>query len=242
MNLDWMFDQMAKEKINIAIDGYSSCGKSTLAKWIAKELHYKYIDTGAMYRAVTLAFMRAGVWNQGDLNEEIARNTLQTTEVNFVHNSEVGKSETYLNGENVEKEIRTLSVAKLVSKVSALLMVRTKLAALQKEMALEKGVVMDGRDIGTVIMPEAELKLFVQSNKEVRATRRYLELKERGEEISLDEVRNNIEERDILDTTRKENPLTQADDAIVLDNSDMTIQEQNQYVLELVQQILVEQS
>lgn len=213
-------------KINIAIDGYSSTGKSTIAKQLAKALGYIYVDTGAMYRAVTLYAMRHGLI--GETEEELKRLVTHLPKINlqFVHNADLGFSEMYLNGENVEKEIRALPVSKQVSKVATLEAVRKKLVAMQQEMGKRKGVVMDGRDIGTVVFPDAEFKIFMTASPETRAFRRYKELLEKGEKVTYDEVLVNVRYRDAIDSNRKFSPLKKAESAIEFDNSDMGLEEQ----------------
>ena len=220
------------KKIVIAIDGHSSSGKSTMAKDLAREIGYTYIDTGAMYRAVTLYCLRQG-WFEGDtLREEALRAVIDDLEITFHFNPSTGRADTYLNGEDVEQEIRTMAVAEKVSLVAALGFVRKALVAKQQAMGKEKGVVMDGRDIGTVVFPDAELKLFVTASQEVRARRRMEELRAKGTPVSFEEVLENVRKRDYLDSTRTEGPLRLADDALVLDNSDMTLAEQKAWVLE----------
>ena len=223
-----------QKKLVIAIDGYSSCGKSTIAKDLAKVLNYIYIDTGAMYRAVTLYAMRNGIIKDGKIDVEKLHDSLSGIKVSFRKNPETGLNETYLNGENVEKEIRRMDVSSNVSLISAIKEVREYLVELQREMAQQGGVVMDGRDIGTVVLPDADLKIFMTAKPEVRAERRYKELQAKGENVSFEEIMKNLEERDHLDTTRKESPLRQADDAIVLDNSNMTPQEQLDWIVDIV--------
>jgi cytidylate kinase len=223
-----------QKKLVIAIDGYSSCGKSTIAKDLAKVLNYIYIDTGAMYRAVTLYAMRNGIIKDGKIDVEKLHDSLSGIKVSFRKNPETGLNETYLNGENVEKEIRRMDVSSNVSLISAIKEVREYLVELQRDMAHQGGVVMDGRDIGTVVLPDADLKIFMTAKPEVRAERRYKELQSKGENVSFEEIMKNLEERDHLDTTRKESPLRQADDAIVLDNSNMTPQEQLDWIVDIV--------
>ncbi len=223
-----------RKKLVIAIDGYSSCGKSTIARDLAKVLNYIYIDTGAMYRAVTLYAMKNGILAEGEMDLEKLKSSLPEINITFKQNPETKLNETYLNGKNVEKEIRRMDVSNNVSRVSTIKEVREYLVKLQREMAKQGGVVMDGRDIGTVVLPDADLKIFMTAKPEVRAERRFKELQAKGEEVSFDEIVKNIEERDHLDTTRKESPLRQADDAIVLDNSNMTPDEQLQWIVDLV--------
>lgn len=217
-------------KIVVAVDGYSSCGKSTMAKALAKYAGYAYIDTGAMYRAIGLYATRKGFVNDGELDKDAIIGALDEIEIFFKPNAE-GKNETYLNGENVEGEIRTLDAAIAASKVSEIKEVRAALVRQQQKMGEGKCVVMDGRDIGTVVFPNAELKIFVTASSDVRAKRRYDELVAKGDAPeSLEKVKKDIEERDLRDTTRKESPLIQAADAVVLDNSDMTLEEQFEWL------------
>lgn len=213
------------KKITIAIDGTSSTGKSTLAKLIAKELGYVYVDTGAMYRTVALFAMRNNLVSGDTVNKEELITRLDQIKTSFVYNPDLGFSEAYLNGENVEKEIRTLEVSNYVSKVASISEVRQKLVEIQQEMGVNKGVVMDGRDIGTVVFPNAEVKLFVTASAEIRAKRRFLELEEKGTPENFDDVLKNIQERDDLDINRKDSPLVAAADAITIDNSNMTREE-----------------
>lgn len=218
--------------ITIAIDGHSSCGKSTMAKDLAKEIGYIYIDTGAMYRSVTLFALRNGLITAAGINEEALRQSMPDIMITFRLNEETGRPDTYLNGVCVEKEIRTMEVSKWVSPIATLGFVREAMVDMQRLMGEAKGVIMDGRDIGTVVFPDAELKVFVTASADVRAQRRYDELTAKGEACSLDEIRANIIERDRIDSTRAISPLRQADDAIVLDNSNMTIPEQKAWLLE----------
>lgn len=219
------------KKIVIAVDGFSSCGKSTMAKDLAKEIGYIYIDSGAMYRAVTLYCIRQGLYCDGKIDEERLKSQLDQICISFRFNPETGRPDTYLNNVNVEKEIRGMEVANRVSPVAALGFVRHAMVAKQQEMGAAKGIVMDGRDIGTVVFPDAELKLFVTASPEVRAQRRVDELAAKGEVASFDEVLENVKMRDHIDSTRKESPLCQAADALVLDNSHMTIAEQKAWLL-----------
>tara|TARA_B100000768_G_scaffold73613_1_gene70523 strand:+ start:1101 stop:1790 length:690 start_codon:yes stop_codon:yes gene_type:complete len=223
------------KKITIAIDGFSSTGKSTIAKQLANQLGYIYVDTGAMYRAVTLFAMQTNIVNDTFLKKNELVTQLKNISLAFKFNTEFGFAQMYLNDVNVEKEIRNLEVSKLVSKVSAISEVRKKLVAEQQLMGANKGIVMDGRDIGTVVFPEAELKLFMTASPNKRATRRYEELIERGDDINYDEILHNVVERDRLDSTRKDSPLIKADDAIEIDNSDMTLKEQFEIIFKLVQ-------
>lgn len=214
------------QKIAIAIDGFSSTGKSTLAKQLAKALGYKYIDTGAMYRAVTLFALRNGFIGDGKEDLEPLVKLLPKIKLDFVPNEALGFSEMYLNGENVEKEIRTLDVSNYVSRIAEIEEVRHMLVQMQKEMGKKKGIVMDGRDIGTVVFPEAELKVFMTASPQARATRRYKELLDRGEQVAYEEVLENVQKRDYIDSHREFSPLRKADDAIEFDNSDMGLVEQ----------------
>ena len=221
-----------EKKIVIAIDGYSSCGKSTFAKVIAKELNYIYIDSGAMYRAITLFSLRKGLINKNIIDEAQLQSNINNISIEFRVNTDKTKKELFLNGENVEEEIRGLEVANNVSAISAIKFVRTRMVELQRQMGTLKGVVMDGRDIGTAVFPNAELKIFMTADPMVRAKRRYDELTAKGQHVSLDEIKKNIEQRDLMDTTRKESPLEKADDALILDNSYMTPEEQMVWVRE----------
>ena len=219
-----------EKKIIIAIDGHSSSGKSTMAKDLAREIGYIYIDTGAMYRAVTLYCLRKG-YIQGDkIQEEALKADLDKMDISFRYNAETGRPDTYLNGEKVEKEIRSMDVADKVSLIAALGFVRRAMVAKQQEMGKAKGIVMDGRDIGTVVFPDAELKVFVTASPEVRARRRLEELQAKGEQTTYEEVLANVKKRDYIDSTREESPLRQAPDALVLDNSEMTIPEQKKWL------------
>ena len=219
------------KKITIAIDGYSSTGKSTIAKQLAKALGYIYVDTGAMYRAVTLYAMRNGFVTEDKSDIDGLVNSLPDINLNFVYSDSVGFAEMYLNEENVEREIRTMEVSKLVSKVATIEEVRKKLVLIQKAMGLEKGIVMDGRDIGTVVFPNAELKIFMTASPEKRATRRYKELLDKGENVNYEEVLKNVEHRDYIDAHREISPLKKAEDAINFDNSDMGLEEQFSRIL-----------
>ena len=222
-------------KITIAIDGFSSTGKSTVAKQLAKELGYIYVDTGAMYRAVALYAIQNNYINEGDINVDKLIESLDKINIDFKYNAQLGFSEVYLNGVNVETEIRGMEVSSYVSKVASISAVRQKLVALQQEMGKAKGIVMDGRDIGTVVFPNAELKLFMTASAETRAQRRFDELQAKGNtEVSYKEVYNNVVERDTLDTTRTDSPLEIAKDAIEIDNSDLSREEQFNKILSLV--------
>lgn len=214
------------EKIIIAIDGHSSCGKSTFAKMIAKKLGYAFIDTGAMYRAVTLFALNNGYISNSECLEDKIIANLDKLNINFVYNPEKGKSDTYLNGVCVEDEIRTINVSNFVSKISAIKQVRELLVRLQQAMGEEKAIVMDGRDIGTTVFPNAEIKLFMTASVDVRAERRFKELTLKGDNVTLEEIKSNVESRDLQDENRAESPLRKADDAIVLDNSFMSLDEQ----------------
>ena len=218
--------------ITIAIDGHSSCGKSTMAKDLAKEIGYIYIDTGAMYRAVTLFALQNGLITDAGIDEEGLRQRMPEIMITFHLNEETGRPDTYLNGVCVEREIRTMEVSNFVSPIATLGFVREAMVDLQRLMGEAKGVIMDGRDIGTVVFPDAELKVFVTASADVRARRRYDELTAKGEKCSYDEILANVIERDRIDSTRAISPLRQAEDAVVLDNSNMTIPEQKAWLLE----------
>lgn len=220
------------KKIAIAIDGHSSSGKSTMAKELAQEIGYVYIDTGAMYRAVTLYALRQGYIQGNSINEKALEADMPRLSITFQSNPGTGKSDTFLNGEDVEKEIRGMEVANKVSLVASLGFVRKAMVAQQQAMGKEKGIVMDGRDIGTVVFPHAELKLFITASPEVRAQRRVDELLAKGEKVSYEEVLENVKKRDFIDSTREESPLRKADDAIVLDNSNMSRAEQKTWLRE----------
>lgn len=221
------------KKIVIAIDGFSSCGKSTMAKDLAREVGYIYVDTGAMYRAVTLFAMRNDVFDaEGNIDETRLKALLPDVKLTFQLNNETKLPEVCLNGENVERYIRTLEVSQHVSPIAALPFVREKLVEQQQAMGNEKGIVMDGRDIGTVVFPNAELKIFVTASAEIRAQRRFKELETKGMPADFDEILQNVEQRDYIDTHRKTSPLRQADDALVLDNSHLTITEQKVWLME----------
>ena len=220
------------KKITIAIDGYSSCGKSTMAKDLAKEVGYIYVDTGAMYRSVTLYAIRHQLFNaDGSVKTEELEKEMPNIQISFKLNAEPGTPDCYLNGEYVEKEIRSLEVSSHVSPIAAVGFVRKALVEQQQAMGKEKGIVMDGRDIGTTVFPDAELKIFVTASSQVRAQRRYDELNAKGMPADFDAILKNVEERDYIDTHREVSPLKQAEDAIVLDNSNMTIAEQKEWLL-----------
>ena len=219
------------KKITIAIDGYSSCGKSTMAKDLARSIGYVYIDTGAMYRAVTLYAMRHGIIHSGSIDADKLQAEMGNVNISFKLNTETGMPDTYLNGELVEREIRTLEVSNNVSPIATLAFVRAAMVCQQQAMGKEKGIVMDGRDIGTTVFPDAELKIFVTASPEVRAQRRYDELKSKGMPAEYNDILANVKERDYIDSHREVSPLRQAEDAIVLDNSHMTIPEQKEWLL-----------
>ncbi len=229
-------------KIIIAVDGYSSCGKSTFAKAIAARLGYIFIDTGAMYRAVTLYALEHGAIRSGMVDEEAVVKLLGDIAITFRFNPQRGASDIYVNGDLVEGKIRTIEVSNCVSQVSAIPEVRHKLVAMQQEMGRRRGVVMDGRDIGTVVFPDAELKLFMTADPRVRAERRYRELRDKGMQVSLEEIERNVRERDKADMSRAVSPLRQAKDAIVLDNSHMTIDEQMTWFLDRFAEVMARQS
>lgn len=229
---------MTQAKITIAIDGHSSCGKSTIAKAVAITFGYIFIDSGAMYRAVTLFALRNNLVTDGVLNEQELIAALPDIKIEFRYNPEIQKSEMYLNGENVEDEIRQLPVSQNVSPVATVAEVRKAMVRLQQEMGKNKGIVMDGRDIGTVVFPDAELKLFVTASAEIRARRRFDELTVKGEPVSYDEILANVIERDHIDSTREVSPLKKAEDALVLDNSNLTREEQLEWVISKVKQCL----
>lgn len=232
---------LSMKKITIAIDGFSSCGKSTMAKDLAKRIGYIYVDTGAMYRSVTLFALRNGLFNEDDsINVDELEKRMDEINISFKLNEETGKPDTYLNGELVEKEIRSMEVSNRVSPIAAIPFVRTAMVAQQQKMGKEKGIVMDGRDIGTVVFPDAELKIFVTASAEVRAQRRFDELKGKGMEADFEEILKNVQERDYVDSHREVSPLKQADDAIVLDNSYMTIEEQNKWLYNKYKQVVNE--
>jgi len=225
------------KKITIAIDGYSSTGKSTLAKQLAKHLGYVYVDTGAMYRAVTYFAMEMGYISADFFDKETLINSLPNIKLHFEFNANLGFAEMYLNNENVEQQIRTISVSSFVSKVAEVSEVRAKLVEQQQEMGHNKGIVMDGRDIGTVVFPNAELKIFMTASPETRAQRRFDELQSKGDNVTYEEVLKNVQERDYIDTHRQDSPLVIADDAIEIDNSYLTREEQFAAVLELVEEV-----
>lgn len=229
---------MADNRIIIAIDGFSSSGKSSMAKQLAKTIGYAYVDSGAMYRAVTLYAMRKGISTPDSLNEKALIDELSNIAISFRVDDATGRSRTVLNGEDVEDQIRTIEVSNQVSPVSAVAEVRRDLVKKQQAFGVEKGIVMDGRDIGTTVFPDAEMKVFVDASPEVRAKRRHLELQQKGQDVAYEDVYKNVCERDHIDSTRQESPLRKADDAYVLDNDNMTIEEQNQWLLDLYNKIV----
>jgi cytidylate kinase len=226
------------KKITIAIDGFSSTGKSTLAKQLANNLGYVYVDTGAMYRAIALFAMQNGYIGTGNFDKESLITSLPAIRLQFKYNPQLGFAEMYLNDVNIEKEIRTIEVSSFVSKVAEISEVRSKLVEQQKEMGKDKGIVMDGRDIGTVVFPEAELKIFMTASSTTRAQRRYDELLQKGDIVTYEEVLKNVEERDYIDTHRDNSPLVLAEDAIEIDNSYITREEQFEIVLGLVNEVI----
>lgn len=229
------------KKIVIAIDGHSSCGKSTMAKDLAREIGYIYVDTGAMYRAVTLFALRHQLFDaNGNVLEERLKELLPQINISFRINTSTQRPDTYLNGECVEADIRSLEVSTHVSKVAALPSVRAKLVEQQQLMGREKGIVMDGRDIGTVVFPDAELKIFVTASAEIRAQRRYRELLGKGVAANYDEILRNVQERDYIDSHRATSPLRRADDALLLDNSNITIEEQKKWLLQQYERVVGE--
>ncbi|MDE6792923.1 MAG: (d)CMP kinase [Muribaculaceae bacterium] len=225
------------EKIIIAIDGYSSSGKSTMARELARRIGYVYVDSGAMYRAVTLFALRNGMVKEGRIDVDSLVSALPSINITFQPAGEDGIQHTLLNGEDVEKEIRSMEVSGMVSPVAVIPEVRERLVALQQQFGKEKGIVMDGRDIGTTVFPDAEMKVFVCASAEERAKRRYLELKEKGEEVDFEEVLRNVEERDRIDTTREVSPLRKASDALELDNGSMTRAQQMEWLMEKFHEI-----
>lgn len=227
--------KMNDKKIVIAIDGHSSCGKSTMAKTLARLLGYIYIDSGAMYRAVTLYSLRKGWIKKGKPDTEKVIGGLNDMKITFRWDNETEKNTTFLNGENIEEEIRQLEVSQNVSPISTIAEVRHEMVRQQRENGKNKGIIMDGRDVGTVVFPDAELKIFMTAAPEIRAQRRFLELKEKGLEVDFDEILANVEERDKIDSTRKVSPL-KADDALVLDNSNLTREKQLEWALEKVKE------
>ncbi len=223
------------QTVIIAIDGHSSCGKSTVAKDIAKKFDLTYIDTGAMYRAVTLFAMQKGLISDGQVNTDALQSQISNIHVELRKNQTTKQVETFLNGTQVEAEIRTLNISNHVSAVSALAFVRKRMVELQQEMGKAGGVVLDGRDIGTVVFPNAHLKIFMTASPEIRAQRRFDEMQEKGEAVTFNEILDNVILRDHLDSTRKESPLKQAEDALVLDNSHLSRQDQLNWILDRLQ-------
>ena len=223
-----------EKRLTIAIDGYSSCGKSTFARAIAEELDYIYIDSGAMYRAVTLYCIRKGYIEGEEVKTADIIGDLGEIDISFVYNPGIGIHKTFLNSENVEREIRSLEVSSHVSRISRIHQVRTRMVELQRQIGVNKGIVMDGRDIGTVVFPDADLKIFMTASVDIRAKRRYDELRGKNIEADLEEVRMNIISRDIADENRDISPLRRADDAIILDNSRMTVDQQMDWIMEII--------
>lgn len=229
------------KKITIAIDGFSSCGKSTMAKDLAREVGYIYVDTGAMYRSVTLYALRNGFFGEDNaIDTKGLEAEMEKIKISFKLNPETGKPDTYLNGECVEKEIRSMEVSSRVSPIATLPFVRTALVEQQQQMGQDKGIVMDGRDIGTTVFPDAELKIYVTASPEVRAQRRYDELQAKGMPADFDDILKNVKERDYIDSHREVSPLRKADDALELDNSNMTIAEQKQWLMEQFNRVVAE--
>ena len=226
------------KKITIAIDGFSSTGKSTLAKQLAKELEYVYVDTGAMYRAVTYFAMQNGYVSNDFFDKETLVNSLSAIKLHFEFNAELGFAEMFLNNENIELPIRTLEVSNFVSKIAEVSEVRSKLVEQQQSMGKNKGIVMEGRDIGTVVFPDAELKIFMTASPETRAQRRFDELVSKGQTVTFEQVLHNVQERDYIDTHRADSPLVIADDAIEIDNSYLSKEEQFAAVLELIEEVI----
>ena len=227
------------KKITIAIDGHSSCGKSTMAKELAHKLGYIYVDTGAMYRTVTLYAMRNNLFTaDGEVKTDELQKSMNNIKVSFCINEETGRPDACLNDECVENIIRSIEVSNHVSKIAAIPFVREAMVEQQRRMGAEKGIVMDGRDIGTTVFPDAELKIFVTASAKVRAQRRYEELQQKGMPADFDEILKNVEERDYIDSHREVSPLRQAEDAILLDNSNMTIPQQNEWLMQQVEKAL----
>jgi len=229
-----------KKKLIIAIDGYSSCGKSTFAKTIAKELNYIYIDSGAMYRSVTLWCIRRNLVGKNFIDEKTIINELKNIHIEFIYNPDIAEYETFLNSENVEREIRGIEVSAHVSRISQIPEVRSRMVELQRQIGVFRGIVMDGRDIGTVVFPDADLKIFMNASVDIRAQRRYDELIAKGLSIDFEEVRRNIIARDISDENRDISPLRKAEDAVVLDNSRMTVNEQMGWVRQIIDRTINE--
>ena len=225
-----------KKKLIIAIDGFSSCGKSTVAKDLAKKLNYIYIDSGAMYRAVTLFCLKNNIINDNNIDEQKLKSLINNIKITFKYNSKTGQPETFLNGNNVEDEIRNVEVSENVSPISKIKFVRENLVKQQQELGKNKAIVMDGRDIGTTVFPNADLKIFMTADVDVRAQRRFKELSEKGQNVSIEEIRNNIKNRDYLDQNREVSPLKRADDALILDNGHLTKEEQLVWILDKIEQ------
>ncbi len=231
---DWMRTVTMEKKFIIAVDGYSSCGKSTFAKAIARELNYFYIDSGAMYRAVTLYCMRKGYIGKGFLNMNDILADIRDIHISFIYNPDILEFETYLNSENVEEEIRGIEVSAHVSRISQIEEVRAKMVELQRQIGVLKGIVMDGRDIGTVVFPDADIKIFMTASVDIRAKRRFDELRSKNIDVEFEEIQSNIIARDIADENRDISPLRRAEDAIVLDNSRMSVPEQMEWIREII--------
>ncbi|HZY24314.1 MAG TPA: (d)CMP kinase [Bacteroidales bacterium] len=226
-----------EKRLIIAIDGYSSCGKSTFARLIAKELNYIFIDSGAMYRAVTLYCMRRSFISMASINTQAIISELKDIHIDFVFNPDINEYETFLNSENVEKEIRNMAVTSYVSRISQILEVRQRMVEMQRQIGISKGIVMDGRDIGTVVFPDADIKIFMTASVDIRAKRRHNELKEKGVNIDFEEIKRTIIARDIADENRDISPLRRADDAIILDNSRMTVEEQMVWIKDIIDKV-----
>jgi cytidylate kinase len=229
---------MSDKKIIVAIDGHSSCGKSTMAKQLAQKLGYIYIDSGAMYRVVTLVALRKGLIQNGKPNIQKVISELKNIKITFKWDEVLGKNTTFFNGENVEEEIRQLEVSQNVSPISTIAEVRSEMVIQQRENGKNKGIVMDGRDIGTVVFPDAELKIFMTASPKIRAQRRFLELSEKGQTVDFDEILQNVESRDKIDSTRAVSPLKKADDALILDNSNLTRTEQLKWTIEKAEELI----
>lgn len=226
-----------EKRLIIAIDGYSSCGKSTFARLIAKELNYIFIDSGAMYRAVTLYCMRRNFISMTSLNTQGILSELKDIHIDFVFNPDINEFETFLNSENVEKEIRNMAVTSYVSRISQIQEVRQRMVEMQRQIGISKGIVMDGRDIGTVVFPDADIKIFMTASVDIRAKRRHSELKAKGVNIDFEEIKRTIIARDIADENRDISPLRRADDAIILDNSRMTVEEQMVWIKDIIDRV-----
>ena len=229
---------MSIKKIIVAIDGHSSCGKSTMAKQLAQKLGYIYIDSGAMYRVVTLVALRKGLILNGNPDIQKVISELKNIKITFKWDEVLGKNTTFFNGENVEEEIRQLEVSQNVSPISTIAEVRSEMVIQQRENGKNKGIVMDGRDIGTVVFPDAELKIFMTASPKIRAQRRFLELSEKGQTVDFDEILQNVESRDKIDSTRAVSPLKKADDALILDNSNLTRTEQLKWTIEKAEELI----